>query len=414
MATAWPMPALSEGPTQKGSDGLVVVEDLVVAYGRIRAVDGVSLVVPESGCTALLGPNGAGKTTLMRAITGLAQPRGGRVRFDGRDITGLRPSRIARLGVAHVQQGRAIFPQLTVDENLRAVSARLEQADVSTVFQYFPVLADRGRQVAGTLSGGQQQMLALGLALLTRPRLLVVDEPSLGLAPRVVREIYDVFRELREQGVSLIIVEQFVHMLLGLADHVYLLQKGTVAFSGSTEALAKGPEGASEIMGLYLGTPEAASAGAPARAPDDGGIVAPAPSEDDRVGRALTWMHRIEERARSGGETAEELLARTVGLDSATAVTADYGQEIGRYEVLDEGWAVCATCGHRFRPILVRRSNCPRCRIPFAADQLGDSGGPLTEWWSRQLRNPMFVLLVVAAIAFSQFLVLLLLIAATD
>ena len=405
-----------EGGTGTTTGDLLALDELTIAYGRIRAVDHVSLSIPANGCTAILGPNGAGKTTILRGVTGLVRAQSGHVHLDGVDITRMRPFRIARLGVAHVQQGRGIFPRLTVDENIRAVAAGLDDVDVDGILEYFPRLGERGRQVAGTLSGGEQQMLALGLALLGRPRLLVVDEPSLGLAPQVVREIYDVFTRLREQGTTLVIVEQFVHMLLGLADQVYVLQKGRVAFSGSPEALARGTEGASDLMGMYLGAgaPPAVTPPAGAPAPPLGATPPPmatlAPPRDgegdDRVGRALLWMRRLEEHAAATGEPVEALLARTLGTEDAAPTTAEaLPDEIGTYEVGEDGWAACDTCAHRFRLVLLAGNHCPRCRITFA-EEANDLRGALARWWSERLRNPMFVLFVVVLFAFSQLVLL--------
>jgi branched-chain amino acid transport system ATP-binding protein len=385
---------------------LLVVEDLRVAYGRIRAVDGISMRVPASGCTAILGPNGAGKTTLLRGITGLARPESGHVVYDGTDITRMRPSRIARLGVAHVQQGRGIFPRLTVDDNIKAVVARLVDPDIGAVLNYFPRLAERGGQVAGTLSGGEQQMLALSLALLSRPRLLVIDEPSLGLAPQVVREIYSVFGELRAAGTSLVIVEQFVHMLLGVADHVYLLQKGRIAFSGSADELARGAEGGGEIMGMYLGA-ERARGGGPAGGPAVPAVPVAEPEPQDRLGRALLLLRRLEVQADVTGETVDSLVARVVDTDGQAADAGPMvADEVASYTRTEGAWAVCTMCDHQFRPILLLEDRCPRCHAVFAEDIAADQRGPLARWWSERLRNPSFVLLVVLVVAFSQLVLL--------
>jgi branched-chain amino acid transport system ATP-binding protein len=399
-----------EGGPGTATGDLLVLDDLTIAYGRIRAVDRVSLTIPAQGCTAILGPNGAGKTTILRGVTGLVRPQSGHVLLDGVDVTRMRPFRIARLGVSHVQQGRGIFPRLTVDENIRAVAAGLDDVDVDTILEYFPRLAERGRQVAGTLSGGEQQMLALGLALLGRPRLMVVDEPSLGLAPQVVREIYDVFARLREQGTTLVIVEQFVHMLLGLADQVHVLQKGRVAFSGTPEALARGSKGTTELMGMYLGAGSSTPAASPGEVvlPAGGGTAEEVHGEPgDRVGRALLWMRRLEEHAAATGEPVETILARTLGTEEAGPTTQEEArpEEIGSYELLDGGWAACTTCDHRFRPVLLAGNRCPRCRITFA-EEAGDLRGALARWWSERLRNPMFVLFVVVLFAFSQMVLL--------
>jgi branched-chain amino acid transport system ATP-binding protein len=398
---ALPTPTLGKGGSPPEPGALMVIEDVSVSYGRIRAVDGVSLTVPTSGCTAILGPNGAGKTTLLRGVTGLARAQQGRITFEGQDITHLRPSRIARLGIAHVQQGRGIFPRLTVNDNLRAVQARLDDPDLDVVFNHFPRLEERRGQVAGTLSGGEQQMLALGLALMGRPRLLLVDEPSLGLAPQVVREIYAVFGRLRDEGTSLVIVEQFVHMLLGLADRVHLLQKGKITSLGTPEELFKGQD-TSELMGMYVGAEQGP------QPPAIAAIEVAESEPEDRIGRSLQLMRRLEDRARSIGEPVDALVARTLGVADTDRVGFEEGtgaEEISGYQ-MEGSWATCDACRHRFRPILISRSRCPRCRAAFAEHDLELPVGPLARWWSERLRNPSFVLLVVVVLAFSQLVLL--------
>jgi len=218
------------------------VSGLEAWYGQARALGGVDFQVEDGGATALLGANGAGKTTILRALSGLIR-RSGNIRFRGRAIGALATEDIARLGVAHVPDGRGTFTDLTVEENLRLgayVRGDRQEArqDFERVFGFFPRLKERRRQQAGTLSGGEQQMLAIARALLMRPSLLMLDEPSFGLAPLVVAEIFRVLGEInRNEGVSLLIVEQNASLALDLADHAVLIETGRVALSGSSQAI---------------------------------------------------------------------------------------------------------------------------------------------------------------------------------
>jgi branched-chain amino acid transport system ATP-binding protein len=215
------------------------VKDLVVAYGAVKALDNVSIDVTDGSITAMLGANGAGKTTFLRAVSGLVRPRAGRIRVGGRDITGRPAEEIARRGVAHVPENGGVILELSVAENLRlgglwrreAGGGRMAlQRRVDTVYDLFPPLADRRGRVAATLSGGERQMLALGRALVGRPRLLLVDEPSLGLAPRVVAQLMAVLRRLRdEHGMTVVLVEQNARSALSIADRAVVLNLGTVA-----------------------------------------------------------------------------------------------------------------------------------------------------------------------------------------
>ena len=206
-------------------------------YGWTKVLHGVEFEVQEGGITTILGANGAGKTTTLRAVTGMVRTTG-EITFAGRRIEGKATEDVVRLGIAHVPEGRGTFTQLTVEENLRLGGyvrrdrARLTE-DVDRVYQYFPALAQRRTQQGGTLSGGEQQMLAVARALMLRPRLLLLDEPSLGLAPMIVREIFHIVRTInKEQGVSVLLVEQNAAMALELADHAYLLETGRVVISG--------------------------------------------------------------------------------------------------------------------------------------------------------------------------------------
>jgi branched-chain amino acid transport system ATP-binding protein len=221
---------------------LLEVEDLRAAYGPVRALHGVSFAVEEGAIVAMLGANGAGKSTTLRAVTGMVKPQG-EVRFAGRPIAGKATETIARLGIAHVPEGRGVFVHLSVHDNLRmgAYTRRDSAAvrrDFDRVFGYFPRLAERRAQVAGTLSGGEQQMLAIGRALMLRPRLLLLDEPSLGLAPLVVREIFAIIAALnREEGTTVLLVEQNATLALRLSSHAYVLETGRVAVHGPSAQL---------------------------------------------------------------------------------------------------------------------------------------------------------------------------------
>ena len=215
---------------------LLEVEGLTAAYGQIRALHGVDLAVGEGQVVALLGPNGAGKTTTLRSICGMVRASG-RITFRGRDLTGLATEKVTRLGIAHVPEGRGTFPGLTVTENLKlgAYGRRDPEVrrDIDRWFEIFPRLADRRDQPAGSLSGGEQQMLAIARGLLSRPRLLLLDEPSLGLAPRVTGELFEVLARVKaEQGTSMLLVEQNATLALELADSAYVLEAGRTVLSG--------------------------------------------------------------------------------------------------------------------------------------------------------------------------------------
>ncbi|HEY4620173.1 MAG TPA: ABC transporter ATP-binding protein [Gaiellaceae bacterium] len=219
---------------------LLELDRIEARYGPVQALHGVSLTVAEGEIVAVLGANGAGKTTTLRAISGTVS-RSGTIDLEGKSLRG-GPEAAARAGIAHVPEGRGTFVELTVDENLRlgAYTRRDRQvrADMKRVAEYFPWMADRGGQRAGTLSGGEQQMLALGRALMSRPRLLLLDEPSLGLAPLVVREFFRIVRELNEsEGLTVLVVEQDARIALSISSRAYVLEVGRVALSGSSEEL---------------------------------------------------------------------------------------------------------------------------------------------------------------------------------
>ena len=233
---------------------LLTVHELEAYYGRVCALHSVSLEVAEGSVAALLGANGAGKTTTLRVISGLLRPTRGSVEFDGKRIDGFSPDRLVRAGIVQVPEGRQIFADLTVRENLLlggyarrdGGSARRES---QRVFDYFPRLGERLQQRAGTLSGGEQQMLAIGRALMARPRLLLLDEPSLGLAPLLVKEIFRVIGDIRAAGTTVLLVEQNAHMALSVADHAYVLETGRVILADRSAALRQ----REEVQRAYLG-----------------------------------------------------------------------------------------------------------------------------------------------------------------
>jgi len=229
------------------------VNEIEAYYGRVCALHSISLEVAEGSVVALLGANGAGKTTTLRVISGLLRPTRGTVEFDGRRIDGMSPDRLVRLGIVQVPEGRQIFADLTVHENLmlggyarRDLGAARQKP---RVFDYFPRLRERLEQRGGTLSGGEQQMLAIGRALMARPRLLLLDEPSLGLAPILVKEIFRVISEIRAAGTTVLLVEQNVHMALDIADRAYVLETGRVMLGDRSAALRQ----REEVRRAYLG-----------------------------------------------------------------------------------------------------------------------------------------------------------------
>ena len=235
------------------------VSDLVTAYGKIEALKGVSLNLEAGRITCLLGPNGAGKTTLMMTIAGILQPRRGSIRLAGNELVGLSPARIVAQGVALVPENRLVFPQMSVRENLlvgayqRNDKAAID-ADVERMYARFPRLQERREQMAGTLSGGEQQMLAVARALMSRPRVLLMDEPSLGLAPLIVAEIFSIVGELNRDGTTIFLVEQNAHMALQVAHQFFLMEQGRITFKGMPGQLAEDEV----IQRAYLGSRRAA------------------------------------------------------------------------------------------------------------------------------------------------------------
>ena len=238
---------------------MLIIDGLATAYGKIEALKGVSLQANAGQVTCLLGPNGAGKSTLMLTIAGILKPKAGSIRFEDEELVGKSSAEIVARGLALVPENRLVFPALTVRENLMAGAYRRRDRgairdDIDKMFVRFPRLKERVDQLAGTLSGGEQQMLAVARALMSRPRLLLMDEPSVGLAPLVVAEIFQIIRQLHSEGVSIFLVEQNAHMALKVAHHFYLMEQGRVTFSGNPGEMS----GDDVIQRAYLGQRRAA------------------------------------------------------------------------------------------------------------------------------------------------------------
>ena len=233
---------------------MLEVKDLRVHYGNVEAVKGVSFRVSAGTIVSLIGANGAGKTTSLRALTGLVRPSGGELKFENASLIGLAPHQIVGLGIAHVPEGRRLFPKMTVLENLRmGAYLQTNKTDVTAtlgmIYQHFPILRERGRQLAGSLSGGEQQMLAIARALMSRPKLLLLDEPSMGLSPIMTAEIGRIIRQINELDVSIILVEQNAMLALTLAQYGYVLETGSLVMQGDAQELLR-DEG---VKRAYLG-----------------------------------------------------------------------------------------------------------------------------------------------------------------
>ena len=236
------------------------VDDLYAGYGTSEVLVGVSLEVRQGAVVALIGPNGAGKTTTMRAISGLLKPTGGKVVIDGTEVQGMDASRIARLGLAHAPEGRRVFGTLSVEDNLLlGAYSRLPHfvgyqgkaaRDLDRVFELFPRLMERRRQTAGTLSGGEQQMLAIGRALMANPKVILMDEPSMGLAPIIVEEVFATICRLKKAGITLLLVEQMARLALEVADYAYVMERGRIVVTGVPEELRKNER----VLAAYLGS----------------------------------------------------------------------------------------------------------------------------------------------------------------
>jgi branched-chain amino acid transport system ATP-binding protein len=236
---------------------MLEVADLVVNYGPVRALHGVSVRVDEGKTVCVIGSNGAGKTTLLRTISGFLKPISGRIVFSGQSIVGEKPHKIARLKVAHVPEGRHVFPDQSVSDNLllgafsrRGSSPRNEiESDYESVFETFPRLKERRKQLAGTLSGGEQQMLAIGRALMLRPKMILLDEPSMGLAPLLIDEVFRRLRDLKTRGITMLLVEQLAYRALEVADYAYVIENGKIQLEGPANVLQNDPR----VREAYLG-----------------------------------------------------------------------------------------------------------------------------------------------------------------
>jgi branched-chain amino acid transport system ATP-binding protein len=233
---------------------LLELRDLDVHYGAIHALRGISFQVGEGEIVTLIGANGAGKTTTLRAVSGLLRPSGGTIEYRGERIAGLKPHKLVERGLSHAPEGRGIFPNLTLRENLQLGAFLRRDAegiakDMERGFSLFPILKEREKQMAGTLSGGEQQMLSIARALLARPKLLLLDEPSLGLAPQVTETIFRIIEEINHQGMTILLVEQNAHLALGIAHHGHVLETGQVVQSGTGQELLRSPE----VRKAYLG-----------------------------------------------------------------------------------------------------------------------------------------------------------------
>jgi branched-chain amino acid transport system ATP-binding protein len=233
---------------------MLEIKDLSVSYGAVRALRGLSMQVPVGKIVTLLGANGAGKSTVLRAVSGLIKPASGEIHFEGSSLIGVSVHRIVGLGLVHCPEGRGVFPNLTVLENLDLgayanASRRSMAADLTYVFELFPRLFERREQLAGTLSGGEQQMLGIGRTLMARPKLLLLDEPSLGLAPQVVELIFEVIQKINREGCSILLVEQNANLALEIAHHAYVLETGELALEGEAKDVAKNPK----VIEAYLG-----------------------------------------------------------------------------------------------------------------------------------------------------------------
>ncbi|MBV8657409.1 MAG: ABC transporter ATP-binding protein [Burkholderiales bacterium] len=235
------------------------VEGLKAGYGKSEVLHGIDLHVDEGKLVSLIGSNGAGKTTLMRAVSGMIRPRDGQVTLKGSPVAGMAASRIVRLGLAHCPEGRHVFAPLTVEDNLLLGAyrylpglfgyAKKAKVQLDRMYALFPRLSERRKQLSGTLSGGEQQMLAIGRALMSEPSVLLLDEPSMGLAPVMVDAVFETIRNLKQQGITILLVEQFAHMALQVADYVYVVERGSVALSGTPEEMKRDPR----LLEAYLG-----------------------------------------------------------------------------------------------------------------------------------------------------------------
>jgi branched-chain amino acid transport system permease protein len=276
---------------------LLEVKQLASGYGHLEVIRDINLMVRPGEVVACIGANGAGKTTTLRAISGMIHARHGKVAFKGKDITNKRAEDISRQGLVHIPEGRGLFPNLTVEDTLRLVSNSIgREPDLAIAYRLFPKLRERRRQAVGTLSGGEQQMVALARAVLARPKLVMVDEMSQGLAPTVVRQLFDIIRVFRDEGIAVLLVEQFVESALEVADRAYIFEHGTVGTSGSAAELRADRK---LISGSYLGT--AVDTAMVASSNGNGHRVDPALMEIVSVKVPAKLKRSLEERAETEG-----------------------------------------------------------------------------------------------------------------
>lgn len=233
---------------------LLEVKDLKVNYGLIQAIKGISFDINEGELVALIGANGAGKTTILHTITGLIQPKSGSIVYDGKDLTKIPGHKIVSMGMAHVPEGRRVFANLSVLENLKmGAYTRKDKAEIDEtlkmIYEHFPRLEERKNQMAGTLSGGEQQMLAMGRALMSKPKMILMDEPSMGLSPLLVKEVFSIIEYCHEQGITVLLVEQNAKMALSIADRAYVLETGNITMSGAAKEMLENEQ----VKKAYLG-----------------------------------------------------------------------------------------------------------------------------------------------------------------
>lgn len=234
---------------------LIKIEDLVVSYGAVKVLHKISISIKEGEIVGVLGPNGAGKTTLLMTISGILRQNEGKILFKDKNLIKVSPADIVKMGVAHCPEGRHVFPELTVKENLEIGAyirkdKEMVKKEIDNMFAKFPILGKRQSQPAGTLSGGEQQMLAISRALLSKPKLLLLDEPSLGLAPIIIEDVFKIIKEIHDDGVSILIVEQNARMTLNLVDRAYILESGSIKTQGSSFDLKRDEN----VQKIYLGT----------------------------------------------------------------------------------------------------------------------------------------------------------------
>ena len=287
------------------------MRSLAAGYGGLEVIRNVSLSVRPGEVVACIGANGAGKTTTLRAISGMIHARRGGISFAGHDVTGAGAEAIARLGLIHIPEGRGLFPRISVEDTLRLVSSTAgHEVDIAPAFEMFPRLRERRRQLVGTLSGGEQQMVALARAILSRPRLVMIDEMSQGLAPTVVRQLFDVIRVFREQGISVLLVEQFVESALEVADRAYVFEHGTIGLSGSAAELRRDRK---LVAGSYLGSAVDAPAVASSNGHANGHHIDPSLMEVVSVRLPANVKRALERRAETEGRPAGAVVVELLG-----------------------------------------------------------------------------------------------------